>query len=129
MSNEEVAQEWFKVAQMDLSSAEYLRSMKPLPLEVICFHCQQAVEKLLKGFLAFHGEPIQKTHNLLSLNKLCLPFDASFQSIEKDCLKLTPYAIHVRYPFAIEIEESDMSSALQSAKRIEAFVLEKVQIR
>ena len=126
MSNLEVAKEWFNVAQMDLSSAEYLRSMKPVPVEIICYHCQQAAEKSLKGFLAFHGEAIQKTHNLVLLNKLCLPFDLSFQSIENDCLTLTVYGVNVRYPFPIEIENSDMVSALQSARRIGEFVHERL---
>ena len=29
---------------------------EPLPLDTVCFHCQQAVEKYLKGFLAYHKE-------------------------------------------------------------------------
>jgi HEPN domain-containing protein len=28
------------------------------------FHCQQAAEKALKGFLAWHDTPFRKTHDL-----------------------------------------------------------------
>jgi len=37
---------------MDLGTAEYLQNMSPLPLEIICYHCQQSAEKYLKGYLA-----------------------------------------------------------------------------
>ena len=39
-------EEWLKFAEMDLNSAEYLRNMTPTPVEVICYHCEQASEKL-----------------------------------------------------------------------------------
>jgi len=38
---------------MDLNTAEYLKNMKPLPIEIICYHCQQSAEKYLKGYLVF----------------------------------------------------------------------------
>ena len=46
MTKEEYAQEWLSLAEMDLQSAEYLKGMRPMPLEIICFHSQQAVEKI-----------------------------------------------------------------------------------
>ncbi len=58
MSNKDIALEWFKIAESDLASANFLRKMHPPPLENICYHCQQAAEKFLKGYLAFRGEPI-----------------------------------------------------------------------
>jgi len=85
MSNQELAQEWFKVAEMDLSSAAYLYSMRPIPIEIICYHCQQSAEKFLKGYLAFCGEPIRKTHDLVQLNKLCQMQDGEFSKIENEC--------------------------------------------
>lgn len=32
--------------------------------EIVCFHCQQAVEKYLKALLLSNNEDIQKTHNI-----------------------------------------------------------------
>ena len=86
MSNRELAQEWFKVADMDLTSAAYLQGMRPIPVEIICYHCQQSAEKFLKGYLAFCGEPIRKTHDLVQLNKLCQIHDGEFREIENECL-------------------------------------------
>lgn len=59
MDNKDVAEEWFKVAETDLASAEYLQGMRPIPIEVICYHCQQSAEKHMKGFLALKGEAIE----------------------------------------------------------------------
>ncbi len=59
MDNEAVAKEWYKFADMDLAAAEFLKTMVPTtPIEIICYHCQQAAEKYLKGFLASCGEAI-----------------------------------------------------------------------
>ena len=45
-------QRLLRLADMDLASAIHLEAMMhPKPLEVICFHCQQAVEKFLKVYL------------------------------------------------------------------------------
>lgn len=40
MDNKDIAKEWFDIAQADLSSAEFLMNMHPIPLEIICYHCQ-----------------------------------------------------------------------------------------
>ena len=68
MDNSSIAQEWFDIAKMDLSSAKFLQKMYPVPLEVICYHCQQPAEKFLKGFLALNEHELQKTHDLIQLN-------------------------------------------------------------
>ncbi len=39
--------EWLAYAKHDLDSANFLLSMKPMPIEIICFHCQQVVQKQL----------------------------------------------------------------------------------
>lgn len=48
-----VTNEWFIYVQMDYNSADYLQNMYPMPIEIICYHCQQCAEKLLKGFYIF----------------------------------------------------------------------------
>lgn len=54
--------EWYKFADMDISSAEYLLPMHPRPLEVICYHCQQSAEKYLKGYLVYKGVESPRKH-------------------------------------------------------------------
>jgi len=102
--------------------------MRPIPIEVICYHCQQAAEKYLKGFLALNGEAIEKIHDLVRLNKMCGKYEKNFKIIEKDCLALTDYAVNVRYPFPLDINETDMHLALKSARIIRDFISEKADI-
>lgn len=126
MDNKAVALEWQRYATQDLASAEFLLTMKPQPLEIICYHCQQCAEKNLKSFMAYQGASITKTHDLISLNKTCREYDSSFAAIENDCLELTDYGVQVRYPFQLELTESDVALAIQAARRIAVFVSAKV---
>ena len=56
MDEKEISKEWFEIGDSDLASAEFLLKMHPVPNEIICYHCQQAAEKYLKGFLALKGQ-------------------------------------------------------------------------
>jgi HEPN domain-containing protein len=71
MDNRECALEWFRFADMDLGSAEFLLGKHPVPVEIICFHCQQSAEKYLKGILVLHGIQPPKIHDLQELCNLC----------------------------------------------------------
>lgn len=125
MDNKIIAHEWFRYANQDLSSANYLQSMQPVPVEIICYHCQQSVEKSLKGFISLNGGSIQKTHDLVALNKCCTGYDSTFLDIEEDCLNLTDYGVQTRYPFNLEISENDAQLAIESAERVQTFLQKK----
>ena len=128
MDNKDIAKEWFKIAELDLSSAEFLQKMSPVPMEIICYHCQQSAEKYLKGFLALKGEEIKKTHDLIQLNKMCQKYSEDFKSIEDGCLMLTSFGVNIRYPFPMDINEADMKIAFRNAQKIKDFVIEKYKI-
>ncbi|MGA2723187.1 MAG: HEPN domain-containing protein [Bryobacteraceae bacterium] len=55
--------EWFAKAFNDLRAAEALTATTPPLFDEAVFHCQQAAEKALKGFLACNGCAFRKTHN------------------------------------------------------------------
>lgn len=62
MANNNTVNEWIQFSDMDYNTAIFLfDTMRPKPLEIICYHCQQAAEKLLKGLLIFNNKPLQKT--------------------------------------------------------------------
>ena len=62
--------EWLDLAEMDLGAAEYLLGMRPVPVEIICYHCEQAAEKMLKGTLAQFGMEPPKTHDFSSASSV-----------------------------------------------------------
>jgi HEPN domain-containing protein len=119
MDNLSVALEWKRYAELDLMSAESFYKMRPVPIEIICYHCQQSAEKYLKGFLVLQGYNPPKTHDLDQLQKLCIPIYEQFSEIAEHCSHLTAYGVQPRYPFQIELNESDMLEALISAKKSE----------
>ncbi|TEB04184.1 HEPN domain protein [Pelotomaculum schinkii] len=123
MDNVTQAQEWQRFAAMDLDSAEYLLKMHPVPIEIICYHCQQSAEKYLKGYLVLCGQNPPKIHDLDELCKLCTRLSETFKNIADNCSDLTAYGVHSRYPMEMMLEEQDMWQALNSAKAIRDFVL------
>lgn len=118
MNNTDIAKEWFSYAISDYQAASYLMSMKPKPMEIICYHCQQCVEKLLKGYIALNGGEILKTHDLITLNKICIECNFAFNDIKAQCIDLTDYGVQTRYPFNVDLVESDVKSALEDAKKV-----------
>ena len=76
MANEYLddAREWLSFAEADLGVAEHLnKTYHPKPLEIICFHCQQAAEKAVKSIIVLNGSQggIPKKHDLfLLLNQI-----------------------------------------------------------
>ena len=124
MDNNILAKEWFTFAEADLQSALFLLNMHPVPLEIICYHCQQSAEKYLKGFIALNGGELLKTHDLLILNKKCCFYNNKLSILEDDCINLTDYGVQVRYPFHIDVTEEDTKMAIESAKRVKNFIIE-----
>ena len=118
MNNEQASREWLDLASMDYQSARFLMQMHPIPLEIICYHCEQAVKKMLKGFLVYHDVDVAKTHDLVQLCELCGSISPEFDTNSEMCLDLSPYAVQIRYPFHIELVEADMQAALKDCQSV-----------
>ncbi|MEI8096307.1 MAG: HEPN domain-containing protein [Spirochaetales bacterium] len=115
--------EWLALANQDLSSAQFLLAMRPIPVEVICFHCQQAAEKHLKAVLAASNCDIPKTHDLLVLLDLAIPIDSVIASLEMQATDLNDFSVIVRYPAHVLLEEADATKALADTEMIRTIVL------
>lgn len=81
MTNREKAyiKKWLEVAEHDLEAAQTILQYKPIILDIVCFHCQQAVEKYLKAFMAFKNIHFEKTHDVILLKTLCAKEDQDFK--------------------------------------------------
>lgn len=115
-------QEWFEYAKRDLGVAEFLLGMYPVPIGIICYHCSQAAEKMLKGALSAKDREPPKTHNLVTLCGLCDTVYDGYRQILKQCAELTPYGVETRYPSHEELTEADMKDALRQCREICGFV-------
>ncbi len=122
MRLEDFVAEWVERGDQDIGAAFFLMGMRPLPLEVIGFHCQQAVEKYLKAFLVLKGVEPEKTHDLAILIEKCSAFDASFSEAALHCSSLTDYAAKTRYPSAITLDVGTVETALDIAQKAIDFI-------
>jgi HEPN domain-containing protein len=61
-------------------------------LNEAAFHCQQAAEKALKGFLTWHSCTFRKTHNLEEIGEQCLTIDPSLRELVDQTVPLSEYA-------------------------------------
>ena len=111
---------WVTKAQHDLCAAERLTLGDDPILDVAVYHCQQAAEKALKGFLTFHEEPFERTHSLPTLVWQCVDVDESFDSLRDAAELLNPLATRFRYPG--EIMEPDIDEAREAIARAEEVV-------
>lgn len=114
-----VSEQWFALAKGDKASAEHLLSLYPLRLEVICYLCEQSVEKLLKGFLSMQEVVPPRTHDLMKLCRMCSEYNEQFNDVLEACSNLNPYGVQVRYPNNIELIESDMHEALRDMQKVD----------
>jgi len=127
MDNGDVAKGWFKKADNDLRNASYVIRMDRPPMDTVCYHAQQTVEKYLKGFLAHHGQEIPRIHDIAQLIILCSLIDDSFKEILDQADELTEYAVMVRYPGPPdEIPFEDGEQALETARKVRDFVRKKL---
>ena len=61
-------------------------------LDTAFFHCQEAAEKALTGYLAFRDHPPVKTHNITMVVRLAASYDGRFSEWEQTTERLTPFA-------------------------------------
>jgi HEPN domain-containing protein len=97
-AKQEFVRSWLTKSQHDLAAARKLSTGPDLYLDVAIYHCQQAAEKAVKGFLAFHDHPIERTHDIEVLVTLAMRYDAEFSTQLGAAALLTPYATEFRYP-------------------------------
>jgi len=76
----QAVERWLRIAERDRRSVLACLAADPPLYDTAAFHCQQAVEKLLKGFLTLAGKRGGKTHSLEQLGALA---QASFPDIAK----------------------------------------------
>ena len=120
-----MTRQWLDIAESDLGVARHLFELyRPMPLEIICYHCQQCAEKALKALNIALGIPggVPGTHDLSML----LDQMRNFVQIDDDLYDLadtlTPYGTAARYPSGMNCDERNTQRAIQSAGAILAWV-------
>ena len=125
---DEKVNKWLMIAESDLITARKLANEKILN-SIVCYHCQQAVEKLLKAFLVSKNKEFGKTHNISKLIGLCAEIDKEFlKLIEKGVHKLSIYATELRYPDGFYLpSDEETKDAISKAEYVKEFVMRKLE--
>lgn len=119
-----LVQSWLEKSRHDLRSAKLLASDADPILDTALFHCQQAAEKAVKGFLTFRDIRFDKTHDVGHLIKLAMSVEPAFREWDEAGACLTPYAVAYRYPQDIaEPDSGEFREAFDAAVSFYRFVL------
>ncbi|KPK96102.1 hypothetical protein AMJ80_01930 [bacterium SM23_31] len=99
MSEElEIAKLWFQKAKNDLLNADNNLNAEKVPYDTVCFHCQQAAEKLLKAYLVGNKKPYPISHDLFLILEKILSLNNTAEKLRDALAILMPYAVEIRYP-------------------------------
>jgi HEPN domain-containing protein len=121
----QIVHQWMGKARDDWATVTILIQSEYCPNDIVCFHCQQYVEKLLKGFLTACEVEFPKTHDLRRLIQLCVNLPA-LSSLSEKADELTNYGVQSRYPDAFSSTTKKQVKVTVAAARSFADLLEPV---
>lgn len=117
----EDVQEWLDYAWTDYDVAVFLyENRHPQPLEIICYHCQQAAEKAIKSLYIALDIPggVPRKHDLsFLLNQIQGKVSVS-KELRQHADSLSVYGIAARYPAEIPVDDGRTKLAILAAKYI-----------
>lgn len=128
--NPDTVSQWIIKASHDLKIGIGESTATDPATDMICFHMQQCVEKLLKAFIVFHEREMTRTHDIALLIEECLKIDSGFQILfDQGVDGLSPYGVMVRYPDDFYLPtEQEMHEAIAWARFTWTFVCDKIKI-
>ena len=111
--------EWFNQALKDVQGAEILFE-HGADYGLVCFHCQQAAEKYLKGYLIYKSGRLYEGHSLVKLCKLAMKYENGFNRFLKDCSFVNSYYIETRFPAEepMHVTNDEVVECIRIAKEI-----------
>jgi HEPN domain-containing protein len=125
---EETPAEWYRYADENRQVAERELTYKDPAAHTVCFLCQSAAEKYLKGYLIAHGWELERTHDIVRLLELCVEHEQAFQELVSEGAVLNEYITEGRYPGDIAYEDigrEDAEEALDIVRRIRAIITQE----
>ena len=136
LDREEEYREWLAFAQTDYDCAKYLNDapLYPKPLNIICYHCQQAAEKAVKALIVYFGSQggMPKVHDisfLLNQIKYIVQEEKGIE-VSHELLvtanALSKYGIAPRYPNEIDVDDNQVKRALKDSDTILSWVKEAI---
>jgi len=85
-------------ARNDLETARLLFSLPDSPTDTAIYHCQQAAEKCIKGWLLWRGQVFPRTHHLGVLLEIAIQLEPNFDPLLDAAELLTPTPLFTAIP-------------------------------
>jgi len=128
MKKNDVVKEWLNRARSNLTRANQQNIQPEVLFEDLCFDCQQAVEKALKGLLRYYDLDIPHIHSIGKLLSLLEDFGLNIPDFIKDGTILTDYAVQTRYPGDYEtVFEEEYKDVLEISNQIFNWIIDKIK--
>lgn len=127
---DQITKEWLDLAEMDYGVAAHLfENYFPKPLEIICYHCQQAVEKAIKAIIISKDMQggVPKLHDLSFLLRQVKDYVQIEEKYYEYADTLAPYGVTIRYPSELFLEERHAKEALQYANEMLIWAKEVIE--
>lgn len=120
--------DWLFHAKLDFLAAENL-SQDERCYNAVAFHCQQCIEKALKGYLLLKNRKLLDGHNLTWLCKQAVLHDRTFTQWLEKSATLNRYYIETRYPadLPIDITTKTIEDLLLATKEMLDFICEQIR--
>jgi HEPN domain-containing protein len=121
---------WLQKAREDVEAVQTLSMHAPHLENVICFHCQQAAEKLLKALAVALDRPVPHTHDLDVLVTELLPVFPALLELRNAATLLKAHAVLPRYPVLLDpavppgAEARDARTALDAIQDVVSRILQ-----
>ena len=119
--------DWLERACEDLRAAQMLVESEDT-LNAAAFHCQQCIEKALKGYLLFRTPSHVDGHNLTWLCRQAVLQDKRFIAWLDESAALNRYYIETRYPAdaPAELDQETVRRVCGMAQAMYQFICDEV---
>jgi HEPN domain-containing protein len=94
----EITKEWIEKAENDYQVVRHEMERSDTIYDAVCYHSQQCIEKYMKAIIVENDLEFDKSHDLDLLLKKCKDIIPELEEERDDIVKLSVYAIEIRYP-------------------------------
>ena len=119
--------DWLERAECDLLSAKILKDNDGDNCNA-AFHCQQCIEKALKGYILYVTGRHVDGHNLTFLCRNACQLDRKFDEWLDESASLNRYYIETRYPtdLGFDVTDSELDKVYKMAKDMYTFIFDVI---
>ncbi len=111
-----------EMATADLQAIRHMLDPHQFADSIFGFHCQQAVEKLLKAWLSLAGVSFPRTHDLRVLFDLVEDIDDVGVVPFRDLEDLTDYGVQFRYEAPLDLDPLDRPALAKQVVALDQWV-------